>query len=128
MPRHVGAAQAEDGRCDEAGQGEEDCGEKRLSHEEGVRIMSPSPFILEWLQRIAAERGSTRRALDVACGRGRHAVPLARAGFKTFGVDADCAALAEAVEHVASAGARLHAWCADLSAHPLPVSRFDIIV
>ena len=57
--------------------------------------MSPSPFIVEWVERIARERGpSTRlgagadlRALDVAMGGGRHALMLARAGFRTFGVD-----------------------------------------
>jgi 2-polyprenyl-3-methyl-5-hydroxy-6-metoxy-1,4-benzoquinol methylase len=64
--------------------------------------MSPSPFIVEWIERIARERGpSTRlgagadlRALDVAMGRGRHALPLARAGFRTFGVDVDLEAVA----------------------------------
>ena len=53
----------------------------------GARI---SPFVAEWLPRIVAEmngRPGPRRALDLAMGEGRHAVPLAEAGFVTFGVD-----------------------------------------
>ena len=37
------------------------------------------------------------RALDVAMGRGRHALPLARAGFRTFGVDVQLEAVREAI-------------------------------
>jgi tellurite methyltransferase len=91
--------------------------------------MSPSPFILKWVEQLARDGGlTTRRALDVAVGRGRHAVALASAGFKTFGVDANCAAVVEAVQRVGAAGARLHAWCADLTAVPLPAGRFDVVV
>jgi SAM-dependent methyltransferase len=90
--------------------------------------MSPSPFIVEWIERVARERGANRRALDVAMGRGRHTVPLARAGFKTFGVDIRRDAVAEAMKAAAAVAARVHAWCADLTAHPLPAARFDLVV
>ena len=89
--------------------------------------MSPSPFIVEWIARVR-ERGGRLRALDVAMGRGRHALPLARAGFTTFGVDISHDAAVEAVATAAAAGAHIHAWCADLTTHPLPAARFDLIV
>ena len=98
--------------------------------------MSPSPFIVEWLERIARERGpSTRlgagadlRALDVAMGRGRHALPLARAGFRTFGVDVNLAAVRAAMAEGRREGVRIEGWCADLTSHPLPRARFDLVV
>jgi SAM-dependent methyltransferase len=90
--------------------------------------MSPSPFIVEWVERIARERGGRRRALDVAMGRGRHAVPLARAGFRTFGVDVKLDAVHEAIAAGQREGVRVHGWCADLTQHPLPRGRFDLVL
>ena len=90
--------------------------------------MSPSPFIVEWSARIARERGGHPRALDVAMGRGRHAVPLARAGFRTFGVDVKLEAVREARATAARDGVRVEGWCADLTQHPLPRGLFDLVV
>jgi SAM-dependent methyltransferase len=98
--------------------------------------MSPSPFIVEWIDRIGRERGPStalgegadRRALDVAIGRGRHALPLARAGFRTFGVDVKLESIQEAVAAARGQGLRVHGWCADLTQHPLPRGRFDLVI
>jgi len=90
--------------------------------------MSPSPFIFEWIARCAAERASRGRALDVAMGRGRHALPLAHAGFRTFGVDIAFDAVRDAVAAAAAEGVIVGGWCADLTQHPLPTERFDVIV
>jgi tellurite methyltransferase len=90
--------------------------------------MSPSPFIVEWIERLADERGGDRRALDVAMGRGRHAVPLARAGFTTFGVDVSLDAVREAIANGAREAVRLRGWCADLTRYPLPRGRFDLVL
>jgi tellurite methyltransferase len=90
--------------------------------------MSPSPFIVEWIERIARERGRRRRALDVAMGSGRHAVALARAGLRTFGVDVNLDAVREAMSTARREGVRVEGWCADLTQHPLPRGRFDIVV
>jgi tellurite methyltransferase len=49
---------------------------------------------------------------------------LAAAGYDTFGVDLNLQSLHEAREAVP----QLHAWCADLTSHPLPRSRFDVVV
>ena len=95
--------------------------------------MSPSPFIVEWIERIA--RPSTRlgagadlRALDVAMGRGRHAIALARAGCRTFGVDVALEAVRAATAAARGEGLRVEGWCADLTQHPLPRGRFDLVV
>jgi tellurite methyltransferase len=89
--------------------------------------MSPSPFIVEWVERIAREREG-QRALDVAMGRGRHAVPLARAGFRTFGVDMKLDAVRDALAAARHEGVRVHGWCADLTRSGLPRERFDVVV
>jgi len=87
--------------------------------------MSSSPFVLEWIARLARRDA---RALDVAMGRGRHALPLARAGFRTFGVDADIDIVLEAVRAAREAGTPIRAWCADLTSYPLPAVRFDLVL
>ena len=53
-------------------------------------IEGPSSWLLECADLLPPERG---RALDVACGRGRHALLLAAAGFDVHAVDRDEAAL-----------------------------------
>jgi tellurite methyltransferase len=90
--------------------------------------MSPSPFIVEWVERIARERGGRARALDVAMGSGRHAVLMARAGLMTFGVDVKLSAVREAREAARREGLRVEGWCADLTQYPLPRGRFDLVV
>ena len=61
-------------------------------------------------------------------GRGRHAVPLARAGFRTFGVDVKVEAVRDAVQRAANEGLQVCGWCADLTQYPLPPERFDVVV
>ena len=66
--------------------------------------MSSSPFIVEWIERIARGGSGERRALDVAMGRGRYAVMLARSGFRTFGVDITADVVQDAMKEHAVAG------------------------
>ena len=67
-------------------------------------------------------------ALDVAMGRGRHALLLARHGFQTFGVDVTLDAIKEAMQAAAREGLRIRGWCADLTASRLPARVFDLVV
>ena len=90
--------------------------------------MSPSPFIVEWTERIAREHGRRLRALDVAMGSGRNAVVLAQAGFMTAGVDIRLDAVREARAAALAEGVRIDGWCADLTRYPLPRCRFDLLV
>ena len=87
-----------------------------------------SEFVAEWLARLAPPGGERLCALDVAMGRGRHAVALARAGFNAFGVDVRFDAVRDAKLAAEAAAVRVHVWCADLTQHPLPSARFDVIV
>ncbi len=53
-------------------------------------VTGPSSWLLECADLLPPGRG---RALDLACGRGRHALLLAAAGFEVHAVDRDEAAL-----------------------------------
>src|SRR5262249_11759079 len=123
VARDVGAAQTEYSRRDETGEADEDRGEERLSHAKSS-IMSPSPFIVQWVGQLARELDAPRahsRALDVAAGRGRHSTVIALAGFRTFGVDVDLGALRDARAACRAAHTSLLAWCANLTQYSLPV-------
>jgi tellurite methyltransferase len=88
----------------------------------------PSPFVDEWIRKLSGQIARPGRALDVAMGRGRHALLLAAAGFRTFGVDNKYDAIAEAVARGRERQLTLRAWCADLTMSPLPADLFELIV
>jgi SAM-dependent methyltransferase len=82
---------------------------------------------MEWIARLA-ERQPRGRALDLAMGRGRHALPLARLGFRTFGIDLRHAVVRDAMTTALQHGTSIAGWCADLTQFPLPTATFDLIV
>ncbi|HVC18944.1 MAG TPA: class I SAM-dependent methyltransferase [Vicinamibacterales bacterium] len=92
----------------------------------------PLPFVEAWLPRLAGALATAGRpaprALDLAMGRGRHAVCLCRAGFVPFGVDRRFDAVLDARKRVAAAGCALRAWVADLERSPLPARWFDLVL
>ena len=67
-------------------------------------------------------------ALDVAMGRGRHTWALARAGFKTFGVDRDIESLRVARIQARHQNLNVRLWATDLEDGVLPTSHFDVLV
>ena len=77
---------------------------------------------------LAARVEPPRNALDLAMGRGRHALALARNGFHTYGVDVKHGAVRDAVAAAARDGLHVRGWCADLTMYPLPVEMFDLVV
>lgn len=90
-----------------------------------------SPFVAEWLPRVANALGAggrAPRALDLAMGEGRHAVPLARAGFVTYGVDRSVERLATACRIARDERLTFRAFAADLDTYPLLVERFDLLL
>lgn len=89
---------------------------------------SPSAFAAEWISSLALGARTPHTALDVAMGRGRHALVLARHGFRTFGVDVKFDAVRAAVDAAAREGLQIRGWCADLTVSPLPAHRFDVVV
>jgi SAM-dependent methyltransferase len=74
----------------------------RLWFETFLRTQSP-----EWTARDVdfvarqAPLPAYRTLLDVCCGEGRHAIPLAERGYEVTGLDRDVAALSAAQEHAA---------------------------
>ncbi len=91
--------------------------------------MTPSPFVVQWVPRIAADTSaSPGSALDVAMGRGRHVTTLGAAGYTVYGVDVDLERVRDARARAAHAACSLRAWCADLTVVPLPRERFDLVL
>lgn len=82
---------------------------------------TPSPWIMAQLHRLS--RGA--RILDLACGSGRHARPMAAAGYAVDAVDRD-AALVAGLHDVAGISVLVHDLEAD--AWPYPLAAFDAVV
>ena len=61
-------------------------------------------------------------------GRGRHALALARMGWRAFGIDRDLGALRTAMGRAAAEGSIVRAWCGDLTVTPLPTAAFELVV
>lgn len=79
-----------------------------------------------WVQRWTRELPPGSRALDVACGSGRHLALLAERGCTVTGVDRDPAALAAA--QAACPAAELRAADIEAGPWPWPGRRFDLVV
>ncbi len=87
------------------------------------RIGSPSEFF----EAVVPAHGDGR-ALDLACGDGRHALALARRGYAVDAVDLAHAGLVRLRDRARREGLRIDAIQADLESYPLPERRYDIIV
>jgi SAM-dependent methyltransferase len=83
--------------------------------------LAPSAWVCRFARLIVAHG----RALDLACGHGRHARYLASLGYRVEALDRDSAALAT-LEGVAGISTR----CVDLEGSPWPydAGRFDGVV
>jgi tellurite methyltransferase len=88
----------------------------------------PSGFVMGWAARLEPALPHPCRVLDVAMGRGRHALSLAQRGCVVFGVDRRLDALRDALTRARASGVRLHVWCADLTEYPLPSRAFDLLI
>lgn len=98
-------------------------------HRVGTHGGAPSPFVVAALDALARRHGGAsapRRALDVACGGGRHACLLAARGYRVVAVDYAYAAVAALRARVA--GHAVDALVADVTQWPLPRARFDLVV
>lgn len=89
------------------------------------RVEPPSSWLLESAPLLPAGG----RALDVACGRGRHALLLAAAGFDVVGVDRDAAAISAFEAQAGALGLRVRGQVCDLEAAEADLgdSLFDLI-
>jgi SAM-dependent methyltransferase len=84
----------------------------------------------EWLLAVADLLPEGGHALDVACGRGRHALLLAEAGFEVEAVDRDRAALAGLESEARAGGLAVRTRAMDLEAGDpdLGDSAFDVVL
>lgn len=82
----------------------------------------PSPFVLAHLPQGCG------LALDVACGRGRHSLALARRGFVVEALDRDQRALRELAARAREEGLEVRPACIDLVHWRPPRCRYEVIV
>ena len=81
--------------------------------------------LLTSLQEVLPRTG---RALDIAGGRGRHAIWLAQRGLEVTIADISRLGLDLAQRGAAEAGVSIHTQCIDLDSEPLPVGPWDVIL
>lgn len=64
------------------------------------RLMEETPYEqwLAWLKEYWAKHGEPKSIIDLGCGTGSLAIPLAKQGFKVTGVDLSAEMLAIAYE------------------------------
>jgi SAM-dependent methyltransferase len=90
-------------------------------------VPPPSPFVIAALARLGTP-SPPAPALDLACGRGRHALVLAAAGYDVVAVDWALPALATLRQAATARGLQVHAVAADVTAWPLPRARFALVL
>jgi tellurite methyltransferase len=92
-------------------------------HHRGKAPGAPEPFLVEVLPLIP--RGL---ALDVAAGRGRNSIALARAGMRVVAVDSSAEAIAAIQSVVRAEHLPIDAVAADVGEFPLHADSFDAII
>lgn len=93
----------------------------RAAADDGIR--PPSCFVVDVVPLLPPGR-----ALDVACGDGRHALYLARHGWTVEAIDFAHAGLVRLLAIARRDGLRVNAVQADLEQFPLPRARYDLVV
>ncbi len=83
----------------------------------------PEPFVIAMLPRLP--RGL---ALDVAAGRGRHSLLLARAGMRVIAVDYSIVGIQVLMNAARSEGLVVSPVVADMTGFPFAQKKFDVII
>ncbi|MGD8319118.1 MAG: class I SAM-dependent methyltransferase [Gemmatimonadota bacterium] len=95
----------------------------------GFSRSPPNPVLMGFADTVAADGGG-RRALDLGCGAGRNAVPLAQRGWSVLGTDLSWPMLTAAVERARAAGVSARSgWAlAPMEQVPARADSFDLVV
>lgn len=95
---------------------------------DGFRRAEPNAVLLDYAARRFADGG--RQAIDIGCGAGRNAIPLARQGWHVLGTDLSMPMLAAARDRVNAEPAplSLHLALAPMQALPARACSVDLIV
>jgi SAM-dependent methyltransferase len=90
---------------------------------------APNPVLMEFARR-ELRRAGRGRLLDLGCGAGRNAVPLAGEGWQVLGTDLSLPMLRAAAQRVREArlGARLALALAPMDHIPVPDRSVDLVV
>jgi SAM-dependent methyltransferase len=98
-------------------------------HRADDTIGTPSRFVVRALELLATETTTppTRRALDLACGRGRHALLLAERGYDVDAVDYALPALTTLKRAADARHLEVHCLAADVTTWPLPSARYAVV-
>jgi SAM-dependent methyltransferase len=97
--------------------------ESRYREGGGDASRPPSQFLSAVLQQLPPGR-----ALDLACGAGRHALYLARHGWTVDAIDFARAGLAQLAAAARRDSLRVHPVQADLEQFPLRRDRYDVVL
>ena len=97
---------------------------EKLYAEQANALGDQTPQIATFLDRIAP---AGARILDVGCGQGRDALPLARAGHVVTGVDLSPSGVAAMVEAAQAEGLSITGHVADITTYD-PDGPFDIVL
>jgi SAM-dependent methyltransferase len=100
----------------------------RRAYETGVHgwpVEGPTPELRDYLRRIPPGR-----ALDLGCGEGRHAILMAKMGFRVEAVDLEPLALAKAQAFARRAGVRgrIRFSRGDALGLRFPAASFDVLL
>ena len=95
----------------------------------GTPVGEAAPFLEECLSLLEA-RGlpAVTTALDVACGRGRNALLLARGGFRVAAVDISDVAIDSLAARAAVESLDLRCMRRDLTSEGIPPGQFGLVV
>jgi tellurite methyltransferase len=95
-----------------------------------AEVGDPDPFVSAALDHLGP--GAGRRAWDLAAGRGRHALELARRGYSVTALDRSVEALEQLTTHAGEAGMQIDTQRSDLEAESwatgLPAAELIVVV
>jgi SAM-dependent methyltransferase len=94
----------------------------------GQPLGAAEPFVVEMLDRIPRTDAIHSIALDVAAGRGRNALAIARAGIRVVAVDFSIEAMQQLAGHARAAQLAVWPVVANLDSFQLKENSFDAIV